>query len=189
MPVTGFDGGTSSRTSKQGDYHCYFMSFNPSYNGCSFKGTGNVIDDLPMDLFSVIASMRHENIAYRVDLGTIPADDTERQADFCGCYRLDEVTGQRINIPARYDATRHCWFTHAVYASSAAEAKRIGVIIERRLQQDSSLPVHCPTRPLQFWSSYGPHVRVPRVSAVWTALVSMAGGRLRASVLSSPALQ
>ena len=137
MPVTGFDGGTSSRTSKQGDYHCYFMSFNPSYNGCSFKGTGNVIDDLPMDLFSVIASMRHENIAYRVDLGTIPADDTERQADFCGCYRLDAVTGQRINIPARYDATRHCWFTHAVYASSAAEAKRIGVIIERRLQQDS----------------------------------------------------
>ena len=137
IPITAFDGSTNTGTSKQGEYWCYFMSTNPAYKGSRFKGTGNVVDGLPLNIFSVLASKRHEDMSYSVNLGTMPENADERQTDFCGCFRVDESTGERVNIPARYSADRLCWFNDAIYAKTAEEAERVGEMIEKVLQQDS----------------------------------------------------
>ena len=127
MSVRGAFGADRKPADRHGIAKMYILNtLEPRRHGTSIEPRVDTLPGLNDELFSM--SEYYEDMECDIHLV---------HDGFSGIRGTDPHTGQRIEIPARYDSTRKAWLVDYVIAPDATTARKAGRSIEAALTRDT----------------------------------------------------
>ena len=127
MTVRGAFGADRQPADRHGIAKMYILNtLEPRRHGSSIEARVDTLPGLNDELFSM--SEYYEDMDCDIHLV---------HDGFSGIRGTDPRTGQRIEIPARYDSARKAWLVDYVIAKDAATARKAGRAVEAALARDT----------------------------------------------------